>query len=114
MHPESDSIESPDSGEPDDFDSYAADYDAALDRGIGVSGEDKTYFARGRIAWLAKCLDHLQVRPRMVLDFGCGTGSSPRFLLDLARVESMLGADRSIECLRVARDREADHRARFI
>jgi len=32
------------------FDEFAGDYDSALARGISVSGEDKMYFARGRVA----------------------------------------------------------------
>ena len=32
------------------FDKYADDYDAALAEGLSVSGEDKDYFARGRVA----------------------------------------------------------------
>jgi hypothetical protein len=32
-----------------EFDAYAATYDAALAQGISISGEDKNYFARGRI-----------------------------------------------------------------
>ena len=32
------------------FDEYADGYDAALTQGLSVSGEDKHYFARGRIA----------------------------------------------------------------
>ena len=39
-----------------EFDKYAEDYDAVLSQGLSVSGEDKTYFALKRIAWLADCL----------------------------------------------------------
>src|SRR5262249_33285054 len=48
---------------PASFDGYAQNYDAALNQGLAVSGEDKGFFARGRIAWLARCLDLLQFRP---------------------------------------------------
>jgi hypothetical protein len=34
------------------FDMSTADYEAALARGLTVSGEDKQYFAQGRIVWL--------------------------------------------------------------
>jgi hypothetical protein len=34
-----------------EFDKYAADYDCALAEGLSISGEDKHYFAQGRIAW---------------------------------------------------------------
>ena len=38
------------------FDAYAAEYDDALARGISVSGEDKDYFASGRIEWVLRLL----------------------------------------------------------
>jgi hypothetical protein len=37
------------------LDAYADDYDAALARGISVSGEQKNYFAPPRIEWLRDC-----------------------------------------------------------
>ncbi len=37
-----------------EFDVVANHYEAALDRGISVSGETKDYFAKARIVWLAK------------------------------------------------------------
>ncbi len=86
-----------------EFDAYAAEYDAVLARGLSISGEDKNYFARGRIAWLAGCLRKLQERPQSVMDFGCGTGSASPFLLSLIGVESILGVDISARSLEVAK-----------
>ena len=43
------------------FDMSTMDYEAALARGLTVSGEDKDYFAQGRIAWLRACLEHIQI-----------------------------------------------------
>src|SRR4051812_19980524 len=45
--------------DPSAFDAYAAEYDAALEQGISISGEGKEYFARGRILWLKKVLGAL-------------------------------------------------------
>ena len=86
-----------------EFDAYAAEYDAILAKGISISGEDKNYFARGRVAWLARCLSGLQERPRTVMDFGCGTGSSIPFLLSEFVLESVLGVDLSVESLAIAK-----------
>lgn len=86
-----------------DFDDYAADYDAALAQGISVSGENKSFFARGRVAWLARCLRRLRERPWNVMDFGCGTGSSEPFLLELTGARSIVGVDVSARSLEVAR-----------
>jgi SAM-dependent methyltransferase len=97
-----------------EFDDYAADYEAALARGVGVSGEDSRYFARGRIAWLAGCLDGLGVRVRSVLDFGCGTGASAPLLLELLGAETVIGVDQSSSLLEVARRAHASARTSFL
>ena len=69
-----------------EFDAYAADYDAALAQGLAVSGEDKMYFARGRLAWLAACLRQLGEQPATVMDYGCGIGSATPSLFALLGV----------------------------
>jgi SAM-dependent methyltransferase len=87
-----------------EFDAYAADYDAALAMGVSVSGEDKDYFAHGRIAHLGRCLERLGRRPAAVMDFGCGTGSAAPYLTAMRGVDSVIGVDvseRSIERARV-------------
>jgi SAM-dependent methyltransferase len=96
------------------FDEFAGDYDAALAHGLNVSGEDKNYFAQGRVAWLAACLGRLDEKPRRVMDFGCGTGSAEPFLAALPGVESVLGLDTSTKSLEVARRTCAAERAQFL
>jgi SAM-dependent methyltransferase len=96
-----------------EFDAYAAEYDAQLARGISISGEDKNYFARGRVVWLARCLARLQKHPRTALDFGCGTGSATPFLLNQLKLNSLVGVDASVQSLEIARRTHGD-RARFI
>lgn len=96
-----------------EFDQYAADYDAALAQGLSVSGEDKGYFARRRVEWLAGCLRSLGVRPKRVMDFGCGTGAATPFLLDIVGGESLVGVDASEMSLKVARRSYNSGRERF-
>ena len=91
------------------FDEYASSYDEALSRGISVSGEDKFYFARRRIEWLAKHLARRGARVGDILDFGCGTGSSVPYLCDLLNPSRIVGVDSSESSLEVARK---DHSAR--
>jgi SAM-dependent methyltransferase len=86
----------------DAFDEYADNYDAALARGVSVSGEDKEFFARGRIAWLASCLEHMGAHTRSVLDFGCGTGAAAPLFLELLEVDSVIGVDTSIKSIETA------------
>jgi SAM-dependent methyltransferase len=97
-----------------DFDRYAAEYDAALARGLCVSGEDKEYFARGRVDCLAAYLARVQQRPEAVMDFGCGTGSATPFLLGMDGVISLLGVDISARSLDQARREHGTTAARFL
>jgi len=101
-----------------EFDRYADEYDAALAQGLSVSGEDKNYFAQGRIAFLASCLpqaqNHGEEPPRSVLDFGCGTGSATPFFFALLPIKSLLGVDVSARSLAVARRAFGGARAQFL
>ena len=96
------------------FDAYARQYDAALEQGLAVSGEGKQFFARGRVAWLARCLDSLRFRPRAVLDFGCGTGTSVPLFFELLGAREVTGVDVSAASLAVAQDRHGAADVRFI
>ena len=96
------------------FDAYGETYDEALERGISATGEDRAYYARGRIAWLARCLRRLGFRPRAVLDYGCGTGSATPFFLELLGAERLVGVDVSARCLERAREAHGSDRCRFL
>jgi SAM-dependent methyltransferase len=96
-----------------DFDEYASDYDAALARGVSVSGENKDYFAQGRVACLVRCLEQLAERPGAVMDFGCGTGSATPFLLAMHGIDSLVGVDASTRSIERARDLHGTTGARF-
>ena len=102
------SLSSTDQREAVDFDDFADDYESALGRGLAVSGEGADYFARGRVAWLARRLARLGVRPASALDFGCGTGSAIPHLLDLLGVRRAVGVDVSARSVDVARRRHAE------
>jgi len=102
------------------FDEYAAQYDAALAQGLAVSGESKEYFARGRVAWLARRLRELRPqlfdgdKAKSILDFGCGTGSATPFLLALLPAASVLGVDVSAASLDAAGREYSALCARFV
>jgi SAM-dependent methyltransferase len=97
-----------------EFDEYAAGYDASLAHGLSVSGEDKNYFARGRIAWLAGCLRKLGEQPRWVMDFGSGTGSAVPFWRDLFKLSGLLCVDNSARALDLARQMYGCDRTQFL
>jgi SAM-dependent methyltransferase len=91
-----------------EFDAYAAEYDAALARGLSISGEAKNYFAKSRVVWLARSLARLHKHPRKAMDFGCGTGSATPFLLNELKLDSLLGVDASPQSVAIARHRYGD------
>lgn len=109
---DSSSPNGPESGKPV-FDSFSHDYDDALMAGLVYSGENPSFFARGRIAWLARCVRALSFRPRILLDYGCGKASSTPFFFELLDVERLIGVDVSSGLLKIARDREGSDRAQF-
>ncbi len=86
-----------------DFDQFSSDYDDALAEGLSITGEDKHYFARGRVAWLARGLAKFPARTKSLIDFGCGTGTSTPLFFELLGVEGIIGLDTSINSLAVAR-----------
>ena len=100
-------------GTPPAFDAYAEAYDAALARGISVSGEDKAFFASGRVRWLARRLAALGKVPATVLDFGCGTGTAAPFLTTQFPGAEVLGVDISGASLEHARKLHGSQRVRF-
>ena len=95
------------------FDACATTYDAALNRGISISGESKEYFIRRRIEWLSLRLRQHGCRPGHVLDYGCGTGGSAPDLLDHLPATSVTGVDVSSHSIDVARSRYAHSNVRF-
>ncbi len=96
------------------FDQYAENYDAALAQGISVSGENKDYFAHGRLAWLSQCLSQRQEQIKTVMDFGCGTGSATPYLFEVIGAESVLGLDISASSLQMAKQSHGSARTQFL
>src|SRR5579872_372403 len=98
---------------PSQFDDYAGNYDTALGRGLVFSGEDKEYFAHGRVAWLAHCLRDLREHPKRVMDYGCGEGSTTSLFFDLLGADFVLGVESSEKLLNLARRTCGSERAQF-
>lgn len=98
-----------------EFDAYAARYDEALAAGLSITGEDKDYYATGRMRWVASRLRALGVpAPQTVLDFGCGLGNATPLFIDELGAGSVVGVDVSEGLLDRAREAFAgEPRARF-
>jgi SAM-dependent methyltransferase len=95
------------------FDEYAAAYEQALSNAIAPSGENREYFAEGRVSWLTRCLDELHEPVGSILDFGCGDGATTPILLRSLHAKSAFGVDVSAKSLDIARKRRADPRIRY-
>jgi trans-aconitate methyltransferase len=96
-----------------DFDQFAHSYDRALSEALAASGEDRSYFARGRVRWLARCLREMACTPRHIMDYGCGVGTTTPLLLELLGAQSAVGVDLSDRSLEVARQNHESQRVRF-
>jgi SAM-dependent methyltransferase len=77
------------------FDQYSSNYDDVLNAGLEVTGEDKDFFAIGRVRWTARQLRALGVTARTVLDFGCGTGATVPILANELGALRVTGVDES-------------------
>jgi len=95
------------------FDRYAANYELALSNALAPSGENREYFAEGRVEWLKRCLVPVGTRPRNVLDFGCGDGSTTPILQRVLGAEMCTGVDVSAKSLEVARKHFASEHIRY-
>jgi SAM-dependent methyltransferase len=87
-----------------EFDNFAQSYDDDLNRALAASGETKEFFARGRVQHLALCLRDFGLRPRSVLDYGCGIGNTSPLFRELLNAESVTGVDVSVRSLEVANE----------
>lgn len=87
------------------FDDYSSSYEQALNRGIAVSGENSTFFAQGRLKWLARLAAHRRLPTTAVLDFGCGIGNSLPLLREHLAAQHVAGIDVSSESIAIARQR---------
>lgn len=96
-----------------DFDGDAVGYEDTLNRGLSISGEKATFFAEARIRWLAGRLRRCGFVARTALDYGCGTGGSTRFLLDVLGAQAVVGLDSSATSLEVARAKHATLRVEY-
>ena len=84
------------------FDEYAKSYELALSNALAPSGENREYFAEGRVRWLKSRLSTLGENPKTVLDFGCGDGSTTPLLQRELNAESCTGVDVSRKSLELA------------
>lgn len=89
-----------------EFDRHAENYERDLEAALSISGENKDYFAEGRMRFLKGLLDKAQIKAATVLDFGCGTGNGIPHAAHWLEPQSLIGSDISIESIRIAKTRQ--------
>lgn len=106
-------------GEPE-FDSYADNYDEALQQGLNLTGENKEYFASHRVLWIRSQLEAIEAietigaKVNSILDFGCGTGGSIAYLREAFTPSSIVGTDVSDDSLQQARTSHGTSDCQFV
>jgi SAM-dependent methyltransferase len=96
-----------------EFDSFATSYETDLDQALSVSGENKDFFAEGRVRWLAQRLRVLGFETTFALDYGCGIGGTAVLLRELLSAASVIGLDVSSRSIDVAKARHEGAGIRF-
>lgn len=89
-----------------------SEYEAFLNRGLRISGENKDYFARGRVSDLKKQLPR-DFCPRRILDFGCGIGQTAQLLSSEFPDADVMGVDSSEASIRYATEHFGGPRLSF-
>jgi len=89
------------SGEPAEFDDYAAEYEGGLDNPIKrLLGSSPDQFIAVKARWLLRKEPSLLTGGLSVLDYGCGVGSLMRVLIGLGAKGAFTGCDISTGMLR--------------
>lgn len=96
-----------------EFDQFANSYDSDLNQALSVSGEDKNYFADGRVKFLASCLRDRGETPRSAMDYGCGVGGTAPLLREIVGVNRVIGIDTSDRLLERARSEYESENVKF-
>ncbi|MCH9649938.1 MAG: class I SAM-dependent methyltransferase [Deltaproteobacteria bacterium] len=90
----------------------ADEYDAMLQQGLRLSGEDKTFFQRGRLEDLRQQLP-ADFKPSRVLDFGCGLGDTTSLLAAAFPSAHVVGVDTAEPAIAHARATRGSERITF-
>ncbi len=88
------------------------EYDEMLQRGLALSGENKDFFASGRIRDMRAQLPP-GFEPLRILDFGCGIGGTARALAEVFPRAEVVGVDSAEKALAHARERADEARVTF-
>jgi SAM-dependent methyltransferase len=85
----------------------SAEYDEMLNKGLALSGEDKFYFAEGRLSDLKKNIPS-SYQIKNILDFGCGIGDATILLKKYFTGALITGIDTASEAINYAKKHNSD------
>ena len=88
-----------------EFDEVSTNYEEALNYGISLSGENADYFASNRVEHVAKLHTDVHAKSETIMDYGCGTGGSVRYLLDAFTPKRLFAVDVSEKSLGILKTR---------
>lgn len=90
----------------------SSEYDDMLGRGLAVTGDDKMFYMRGRIANMAGRLPD-SFTPRKILDFGCGLGETSHELSLIFPEAEITGIDTAENAIEYAKKKYGSSRTHF-
>jgi SAM-dependent methyltransferase len=88
------------------------EYEALLNQGIRLSGEDQSFFARGRVRDLRAQIPDARL-PKRILDFGCGIGGAAEYLQEAFPDSEIVGVDLAENAIQRARAMHQSERVSF-
>lgn len=88
-----------------DFDQFADSYNNDLMKGLCLSGESPSYFAKQRVHYVYEYLKAAGKQTDFITEFGCGIGNNIEFLARYFSESQILGLDVSQESLNMAQRR---------
>jgi SAM-dependent methyltransferase len=93
-----------------EFDNISSKYEEILNRGISLSGENSEYFAVNRVDYAAKLHAKNNLKSKIIMDYGCGTGGSVPYLLDAFTPKKLFAVDISQESLKILKGKFKDQK----
>ena len=87
-----------------DFDDYASDYKGLMDEQTSFFGDGSEYFAEYKIRLMS---EKIKSTPEKILDFGCGIGSSLRFIQSYFPGSDVYGYDVSEKSIEIAKTKNS-------
>lgn len=88
-----------------EFDKVCSNYEKVLNRGISLSGENSDYFALKRVEHMAKLQADMNAKSETIMDYGCGTGGSVKYLLEAFTPKKLIAVDVSEKSLGILKKR---------